>query len=92
MDEPLREADARQLIRRILEDGSVLASEHAAREMAADELTMPDCFSVLRAGWIEPPEFENGSWRYRVMTQKVVVVVAFMSESELLVVTAWRKK
>ncbi len=90
VDEPLRDPELRALIRRILADGSVLVSQHATEEMAKDDLAMPDCLMVLRAGWTEPPEFENGSWRYRVMTQKVVVVVTFLSESELLIVTAWR--
>lgn len=43
-------------------------------------------------GVVEPAEFENGSWRYRVRTNRMMVVVAFDedSESELVVVTGWR--
>jgi hypothetical protein len=47
---------------------------------------------VLRAGVVDPAEFENGSWRYRVRTQMIVVVTAFRSETEIRVVTAWRMK
>jgi len=92
VDEPLSPTDARKLIRRILKDGVMLVSKHAEKEMAKDELTMPDCIAVLRGRWVEPAEFEGGSWRYRVATSKVVVVVAFAAETELAVVTAWRLK
>ena len=53
-------------------------------------MTTPDCANVLRAGVVEEPEFERGSWRYRVRTQRMYVVVAFRSENELSIVTAWR--
>ena len=53
---------------------------------------MVDAINVLRGGIVEPGEFENGSWRYRVRTQRMYVVVAFRSETELRVVTAWRLK
>ena len=32
---------------------------------------MVDCANVLRAGFVEEPEFENGTWRYRVRTAKI---------------------
>jgi hypothetical protein len=92
MKEPLNPTDARQQIRRVLDDGVVLVSAHAEQEMANDELTLPNCVAVLRGGWVEPAEFESGSWRYRVRTARVVVVVAFPSDNELAVVTAWRIK
>jgi hypothetical protein len=49
-----------------------------------------DCTTVLRGGVVEPGELERGSWRYRVKTNTMCVVVAFRSEMELVVVTAWR--
>jgi hypothetical protein len=58
--------------------------------MAKDKLTMPDCANVLRAGTVEEPELERGTWRYRVRTTLIVVVVAFRSQTELSIVTAWR--
>ena len=48
------------------------------------------CANVLRAGTVGPAEAEHGEWRYRVRTQRMAVVVAFRSETELRVVTAWR--
>ncbi len=47
---------------------------------------------MLRAGTVDPAEFEKGCWRYRVRTQRIVVVIAFRSVTEIRVVTAWREK
>ncbi len=52
-----------------------------------DEL---DVFNVLRAGVVEPGEWEHGSWRYRVRRGRHFVVVCFPAELAVLVVTAWR--
>jgi hypothetical protein len=81
---------AKKLIRQILEAGTVTPSQHALDEMAKDDLTLVDCVNVLRGGVVEPPELERGSWRYRVRTARISVVVAFRSEQELRIVTAWR--
>ena len=81
---------AQKLIRKILKEGQVSWSMHAKEELANDSLTMVDCANVLRAGVVDEPEWENGSWRYRVWTQKITVVVAFRSDTELRIVTVWR--
>lgn len=47
---------------------------------------------MLRGGIVQPPEYEKGTWRYRVETGRMAVVIAFRSRSELVVITAWRKK
>ena len=65
-------------------------SRHVEEEMAKDKLTMVDVTNILRGGVVDPAEFENGSWRYRVRSARIAVIVAFRSESELRVVTAWR--
>ena len=82
--------DAKRLIREILVCGEVVSSRHAADEMAKDDLTLVDCINVLRAGLVEPAEMGRGTWRYRVHTRRISVVVAFRSETRLVVVTAWR--
>jgi hypothetical protein len=87
---PLETGTARRLIRQILEAGTVAPSQHALEEMTKDDLSLVDCVNVLRAGVVEPPEFEKGTWRYRVKTNRICVVVAFRSEQELRIVTAWR--
>lgn len=90
--EPLDSVEARRLIRDILTNGSVSFSRHAEEEMAKDSLTAVDVTNVLRGGIVESGESENGSWRYRVRTQRIAVIVGFRSETELRVVTAWRFK
>ena|SRR5712692_8161934 len=90
--EPLSPPDARRLIREILIAGEVVSSGHAAEEMAKDGLTLVDCIDVLRGGVVEPAELERGTWRYRIHTRRIGVVVAFRSETRLVVVTAWRSR
>jgi hypothetical protein len=92
LSEPLRSDDCRLLIRTILQSGRFTYSRHAKEEMLADDMTTVDCENVLRGGVVQPPDFEKGSWRYRVETSRMAVVVAFRSSTELVVVTAWRVK
>jgi hypothetical protein len=90
--EPLKPDDAKQAIRRILSAGLFTYSRHAMEEMLDDELTTVDCENILRRGVVRPPDFEKGSWRYRVETSRMAVVITFRSSKELVVVTAWRVK
>jgi hypothetical protein len=90
MDEPLAPEAARRLLRDILRGGRFTYSKHAKDEMLADDLTTVDCENVIRGGVVRPGEYEHGTWRYRIETSKITVVVAFRSEGELVVVTAWR--
>jgi hypothetical protein len=91
LNEPLDPIAAKKLISKILASGGKVGySKHAIEEMAKDGLTMVDCVNVLRGGVVEFPELEGGSWRYRVRTNRIAVVVAFRSETWLVVVTAWR--
>lgn len=92
LKEPLEPERARRLIRGILEKGSVSFSGHSERALADDDLSTVDAVNVLRAGVVEPPELEKGCWRYRIRTQRIVVVIVFRSASEIVVVTAWREK
>ena len=92
MKEPLSPAQAKRVIQEILVDGEVAFSRHALSEIAKDDLTTVDCVNILRGGVVEPAEWENGSCRYRVRSQKMWVVVAFRTERRLVVVTAWRTK
>jgi hypothetical protein len=93
MKEPYNRNEAKKLIQAICLQGVVISSRHAKEELAQDDLTVVDARNVLRGGKIlEEPELENGTWRYRVQTAQIVVVVAFVSESKLKIVTAWRKR
>jgi len=104
---PLKATDARKLVRRLLDEGKFVppgARSHARKEMEKDGLTDVDAVNVLRGGVVKEGEFENGSWRHRVETQKMVFVVAFdpelevmpaaddsVEDLELVVVTGWRQ-
>ena len=90
MDEPLAPEAAKRLLRNILKAGRFIYSRHAKEEMLDDDLTTVDCENVLRGGAVRPGEYESGTWRYRVETSRITVVVAFRTEQELVVVTAWR--
>lgn len=90
--EPLGDVEARQLIRSIFRLGDVSVSAHAQEEMGKDGMDQSDVNSVLRAGVVVGNDYEFGTWRYRVSTPKFMVVVAFESETQMAVVTAWRTK
>jgi hypothetical protein len=92
IDEPLKPDEVRRLVRQILRAGRFGYSGHAKLEMFADGLTTVDCVNVVRGGVPQPGELEKGSWRYRIVTDKITVVVAFRSEDHVVVVTAWRAK
>jgi hypothetical protein len=100
---PLRAPEARTYIRRLLEEGIFVVSDHARREMKKDDLNDSDAINIVRGGVVREPEWEHGSWRYRVDTPRMCFVVVFdpepesvpgdeadLTEVELVVVTAWR--
>lgn len=90
--EPFAPPAAKKRILAILASGSVAFSKHAEEELEKDGMNMVDASNILRGGVVEPGELERGSYRYRVRTPRMCVVVAFRSETELRVVTAWRIK
>lgn len=93
LPEPLRPTEVKRLIRQIIGKGIVTYSQpHAETRMQERGITTVDCVNVLRGGVVEEGEYENGSWRYRVRTTRMCVVIRFESESLLEVVTAWRDK
>jgi hypothetical protein len=85
-------------LRRLLDEGETTWSTHAEDELRKDGLTMIDAVNVIRGGVVEEAEFENGSWRHRVRTPRITVVVAFDGDedtdtaTEIVVVTAWRNR
>lgn len=71
--EPLPPTDAKRLLVAIITDGVLIFSSHARDEMAKDGLDDQDALNVLRAGVVEPGEMENGTWRYRVRTSRMLL-------------------
>ena len=92
MNEPLPLTETKSLIRKILAEGTLSFTRHAEQEMAKDGLAKVDVENVLRGGAAAGGEWENGSWRYRVFTARITVVVAFRSWGSLVVITAWRQE
>lgn len=88
---PLTPPQVRLLIQGVLNEGDLEFSAHALQEMKKDGLSELDIVNVLRGSWPEPGEYEHGSWRYRISTQQITVVISFRDDSWLVVVTAWRE-
>ena len=71
---------------------SVSFTKHCLVEMKNDQLITGDLFNVLRGGKIlTDAEFENGQWRYRIQTTKMIVVIAFANPKKVRCITTWRK-
>ncbi len=90
----LSSGQARKVLSEIFNQNPNLISfsKHAFEEMKNDSLKTGDILNVLKAGKIyDEPEFENGSYRYRVQTQKITVVIAFRKPNHVVIVTAWRE-
>jgi hypothetical protein len=91
LKEPVSPDAATKLIHAIARTDDVGWSTHAEEERVKDGLTTVDCLNVMRAGVVtEHPEWKNGSWQYRIHTNRICVVVPFGSETELTIVTTWR--
>lgn len=88
--EPLDPDEAKPLIRKILTEGMVSIPSHAKGRLASREMETSDALNVLRAGFVEHPDLEGGTYRYRVCTQRMTVVIAFRSKTHLVIITAWR--
>lgn len=89
----LSRTQARKLLSEFFKrENRVSFSKHAKEQMKDRDLISTDVLNVLHMGKIlSDPEFENGSWRYRVETNKIIVVFAFNSPDFIRIVTAWRK-
>ncbi len=88
---PIKATEARKLLRRILKGGIITyAQPHAIDRLKERALSTLDCENVMRAGVVEEAEWIDGAWRHRVRTQKILVAIEFLSEEEVLIVTAWR--
>jgi hypothetical protein len=88
--EPYPAAIAQKHVREAMLRGNLAFSRHARAEMAKDKLLAPDMLNVLRAGWCVSSELENGTYRYRFKTNRIVVMVAFRGKQHAVVVTTWR--
>lgn len=71
-------------------------SRHALGELVNDRLTTTDAINVLKSPAskiYDDGELEKGSYRYRLETNNIVVVVAFSDDGmSITVITAWDKR
>lgn len=81
---------ARKLIRVIIEEGVVEFSPHVRKPMKKRGVSAAEVERCLQSGTVDPPEAENGSWRYRVRAFALAVVVPFSTETNLMIVTVIR--
>jgi hypothetical protein len=84
---------ARKILAEIFNHVPSLVSftRHAREQMRERDLKSGDVLNVLKAGKImSVPDFINGSFRYRVQTNKITVVLAFKKPNHVVVITAWR--
>ena len=89
----LSPAQARKVLAEIFNHSPNLVSftKHAREQMQERDLKSGDVLNVLKGGKIlSEPEYENGSFRYRVQTKKITVVLAFKKPNHVVVITAWR--
>ena len=90
-DEPLDKHELDTRTNDVLDNGSVHFTDHVRDDkFPFEDLDELDCRNVLRNGWLDFPEYDEGSWTYRIRTSAIVVVVTFQSERDLVVITAWR--
>jgi len=89
--EPLDYAVARQLMRTIIDAGNLSLSRHARSRMAERNMDMADVINVLRGGFVREHSYENGTYRYRFETPRMVVMAAFRSGALGRVVSVWRR-
>lgn len=88
-NEPFGENAAKQLIRKCLSSGRVNWTSHATQRCLDRGLTTVDCVNALKSGTVDPAEWENGTWRYRVRAGRITVVIAFRDVRTLTVITVW---
>lgn len=87
---------ARKLVAKIVQHYpfNIRFSRHALDEIEKDGLIISDILNVMKspdAKIRNEAGFEKGSYRYRLETNRITVVISFDSSTSFVVVTAWRK-
>lgn len=73
--------------------GNISFSGHALKELLEDDLDRSDAINVLlssSARITDQAELVNGTWRYRVKTKTICVVIAFQETDRVVVITVFR--
>lgn len=89
---------ARKLVREIVtkRSGNIVFTKHSLDELKNDNLTTVDAWNVLKstdAKIVKEGELVNGSYRYHLETNFILLVVAFWPNGDgCNIVTAWDKR
>jgi hypothetical protein len=90
--------EARKQITKIINQNpeNIRFSKHALKELKADGLTTVDALNILKSSNAkinQDGEFEKGSFRYRLETSNLMIVVGFWCDGTgINIITAWDKK
>lgn len=74
-----------------MKSGSVVLTPHFQRAVIADGILPTMARTMITSGFVQFSEFVDGSWRYRFLCGRTVVVVAFRGEDELRFVTFFKR-
>ena len=93
----LNRQEARKLLAKIVgSGGQIIFKAHALKRIPERNLTTVDVINVLKstdAKIISDGELVDGTFRYRLETSKILVVVAFGSMGDyVIVVSTWYKE
>ena len=92
LEHPLHPAQVQKIILHCLDgDGTLVFTQHALDELAADDMVERDAKRVMRGGIKSFDSERHGTYRYKCDTNSACVVIAFDSATATIVVTAWRK-
>lgn len=85
---------ARKLSLELCKKSKIVFSGHALKELKNDDLDRMDAINVIMspsAKISKEPEYANGSWRYRIETKNICVVITFVEKpSGIIVVTVFK--
>ena len=94
----LNRDEAKKLISKIMTffPGNIYFSRHSIQELRNDSLSTIDALNLLKSHDSkihDEGELINGSFRYRLETSNILLVVAFREDGKgLTVITAWDKR
>ena len=91
LKEPLGNDAAKVEALKRVKSGLVILTPHFSRAALADGVLPAIARSAIASGFVQSSEFVDGSWRYRFLCGRFVVVVAFRGESELRFVTFFKE-
>lgn len=90
--EPLSAINAKQLLKKIIWSGSQVKTQHFHERMLERAIEDTDIVNTLKYGFVDERQtaFEDGTYRYQVCTNKITIVIAFVDEDSIVLISVWR--